>query len=412
MYYRLKPDCILVEGAARGAIYDLQSGKVYSINKSAVEILKTSQVETLDTLLDVNGVDGKSYISFLDGLTRKNLGSLYITDPGEHQSLPRFDVPVQLDFVWLELTSCCNSRCLHCYAASGPTENTDCMSHARWLSLIGEAREAGASAIQFIGGEPLLYPKWQELVIKAQADGYEFIEIFTNATLVDDACVEFFKKYKVNIATTIYADNAEKHDQVTLHKGSFQKTMGAIRKILDAGIPLRIASIIMKANELEVENILKLCQELGVESRDPDVVRPTGRGEDKDLQPEAYSKPPIQPPFYTDPHTFMMAQQYNSCLAGKIAVTSNGDVIPCIFARDQVCGNVLAQSLHEILNGQSLKQCWCTTKDVVEKCQDCEYRYACNDCRPLAQGSDSERRWLSPGCGCSYNPYTGKWNGQ
>jgi hypothetical protein len=47
----------------------------------------------------------------------------------------------------------------------------------------------------------------------------------------------------------------------------------------------------------------------------------------------AYAKPPIQPPFHTDEYSFMKAQQFNSCLTGKIAVTTTGDVIPCIFPR-------------------------------------------------------------------------------
>ena len=56
-----------------------------------------------------------------------------------------------------------------------------------------------------------------------------------------------------------------------------------------------------------------------------------------------------------------------------------------------------------------MQKCWHTTKDHVEKCKDCEYRYACNDCRPLAQGSDSGKRWLASSVDCLYNPYTGKW---
>jgi radical SAM protein with 4Fe4S-binding SPASM domain len=84
-------------------------------------------------------------------------------------------------------------------------------------------------------------------------------------------------------------------------------------------------------------------------------------------------------------------------------------VIPCIFARNQICGNVLQASLPAIVNGEKMQNCWHTTKDKVEKCQDCEYRYACGDCRPLAQGSDSSKRWLACSSECSYNPYTGVW---
>lgn len=411
MYYRLHQHCRLVKGASRGAIYDFQTGKVHSINRGAVELISACQESSVEELLDLSNPNNDRFLKFFDTLTLKGVGSLYHFDPGEKATPVELPVDeVKLDFLWLELTSKCNNRCLHCYATCGPiTETIDCVPHERWLSLITEAREAGASAIQLIGGEPLLYPKWRELVIKAKEVGFDLIEIFTNATLVDDSCIEFFKSYGVNIATTIYSDCAAIHDKVTLNKGSFDKTITAVRKILDAQIPLRIASIIMKANETEVQKIMNLCQELGVEVTPPDVVRPTGRGDDKDLIPSAYTKPPIKPPFYTDAQSFAKAQQYHGCLAGKIAVTSTGDIIPCIFARNQICGNILSEPLQNVLSGQALQECWHTIKDHIDKCKDCEYRYACHDCRPLAQGSNPEKRWLAYSTGCSYNPYTGKW---
>nr|WP_092068850.1 radical SAM protein [Dendrosporobacter quercicolus]NSL47249.1 radical SAM protein [Dendrosporobacter quercicolus DSM 1736]SDL82214.1 radical SAM additional 4Fe4S-binding SPASM domain-containing protein [Dendrosporobacter quercicolus] len=412
MYYRLHNHCKLVEGASRGAIYDFASAKVYSINRGALELLQACQAAAATELFDVNCPDNQVYLQFLDSLTAKGLGSLYLTPPQHQPMEPELaDQTAKIDFLWLELTSACNNKCLHCYTASGPAvQETDKVSHDRWLDIIAEARQAGATAIQLIGGEPLLYKNWQELVIKAGDAGFEFIEIFTNATLIQDTDIDFFKRYNVSIATTIYADNAKVHDRVTLHPGSFDKTMTAINKLLAAGIPLRIASIIMKANETQADNIMKLCTRLGVEPTPPDIVRPTGRGNDAALTPTLYTKQPIQPPFYTDEYSFTQAQKYHSCLTGKIAITASGDVIPCIFARSQTCGNILTATLHEVLNGEPLKAIWRTTKDQVEKCQDCEYRYACNDCRPLAQSSDRQNRWLACSVGCSYDPYTGQWN--
>jgi Predicted Fe-S oxidoreductases len=409
LHYRLQEYCRLVAGARRGAIYNLQTGKVLSVNQGALELLLSCQQSPLEDILDLKAPEDKIFTDFLHRLAEMGLGSFFLDKPAPAKvdTLPA--EPSKLNFLWLEITSACNNKCLHCYATSGPSSSSDAVPHQRWLSLIAEARAAGASAIQFIGGEPLLYPRWRELAEKACAEGFEFIEIFTNATLVDDSCVDFCQKHKIHIATTIYADNAAVHDRVTLNPGSFAKTMAAIEKILAAKVPLRIASIIMKANEREAENIMKLCAGLGVEATPPDIVRPTGRGDDKDLLPTVYTKPPIRPPFYTDAESFAKAQRCHSCLDGKIAVTAGGDVIPCIFARSEVCGNILTAPLADVLKEQRLQQCWHTTKDSVEKCKDCEYRYACTDCRPLAQGSDSAKRWLACSVGCPYNPYTGKW---
>lgn len=408
MYYYLKENCFLIEGACRGAIYNLDSGKVFSINRGAIELLKACENTEFTKLIDVDAEDSRPSLTFLDTLTTKGLGAFYTSV----QATPKPAIPEyqpSLEYVWLEITSKCNNRCLHCYSASSPEVTAGCVPHSRWLNLISEARAEGAHTLQLIGGEPLLYPKWRELVIKAREEKYDLIEIFTNATLIDDDCIKFFKEYDVSLATTLYADNAAIHDKVTLHKGSFEKTLNAINKIIDNNLPLRIASIIMKANENEAENIMKLCTKLGVEVTPPDIVRPTGRGDDKELLPTAYTKQPIKPPFFTDIESFAKNRHYHSCLAGRLAITADGDVIPCIFARNQICGNIIDMPLHSVLTNQALKTCWQTTKDCIIKCRSCEYRYACPDCRPLSQNSDSQKNWYASPVDCSYNPFIGKW---
>ena len=45
------------------------------------------------------------------------------------------------------------------------------------------------------------------------------------------------------------------------------------------------------------------------------------------------------------------------------------------------------------------------TKDKIEECSECEYRYACFDCRPNSLSRKiSEKPWY-----CTYNPLTGNW---
>lgn len=408
MYFRLYNHCKLVEGVRRGAIYDLETGKVISINQGAVKLLNTCKNHSLEDIMDVSLPENMHYVKFLQELAQKKLGSIYLLAPDDEEICAAPPEP-NLDFLWLEVTNTCNNTCLHCYAASGPAAHSDYVPKERWLNVISEAKAAGAKAIQLIGGEPLMYPAWRDLITKAHSEEYEYIEIFTNATLITDEDIDFFKTHGVRIATTLYSNRAEVHDKVTLQPGSFHKTITNIRKILANSIPLRIASIIMKPNEGEAENIMNLCAELGVEVNPPDVVRPTGRGSDQDILPQEYTKPPIRPPFFTNEESFTQAQYFHSCLAGKIAITSTGEVIPCIFARNHSFGSILANSLAEILAGEKLNKCWHTTKDQVEKCKDCEYRYACSDCRPLAEGSDPEKRWLACSTGCSYNPYTGIW---
>jgi hypothetical protein len=60
-------------------------------------------------------------------------------------------------------------------------------------------------------------PSGESLSLKKAKKVFDYIEIFTNGTLIDDSCIEFFKERKVNVAATIYADNTQIHDKVTQH---------------------------------------------------------------------------------------------------------------------------------------------------------------------------------------------------
>lgn len=413
MYYRLHEHCHLVTGARRGAIYDLRAQKVYSINASAVNLLNRSRRAPIEEALTTPDSDPKTLHlerQFLDDLTKKNLGGYYFFPAAAPQQPASYaEPPLSLDFAWLEITQQCNNRCLHCYNASSPEHAAQTLSLKTWLQTIDSIKAAGATGLQFIGGEPLLYPHWRTLTAKARQQGFEFIEIFTNATTITDDDIRFFLQEQIYIATTLYADTAEIHDKITQNQGSFQKTVDAVRKMVACRIPVRIASILMKANEHLAQKIPAFCVSLGVEGQPPDVVRPTGRGAEPDLAPKSYCRPPIAPPFFTDEPEFFLAKAYNPCLAGKIAIAANGDVLPCIFARNQSFGNICEQSLSDVLASKGLLNCWRTNKDKIEKCRECEYRYACPDCRIAAQAADPAHRFTAATPDCSYNPHTGEW---
>jgi radical SAM protein with 4Fe4S-binding SPASM domain len=113
-----------------------------------------------------------------------------------------------------------------------------------------------------------------------------------------------------------------------------------------------------------------------------------------------------RPDFCVDKELYVKSQHWNNCWFGKAAITSEGEVMPCVFARDQVAGNLNENSLQFIVEN-SLSQYWKLTRDKISVCRDCEYRYICKDCRPWAYGYSGDLHAKSPTC--TYDPYTGEW---
>lgn len=77
----------------------------------------------------------------------------------------------------------------------------------------------------------------------------------------------------------------------------------------------------------------------------------------------------------------------------------------------QSFGNINETTLEEAIGLQGFKKYWNLTKDQVEGCKDCEFRYVCTDCRAYTEQTHFNQSDLdcSKPLKCGYNPYTTEW---
>lgn len=110
-------------------------------------------------------------------------------------------------------------------------------------------------------------------------------------------------------------------------------------------------------------------------------------------------------------HSFYLeAQHHNSCLYKKIAIDFEGNIKNCP-SMPQRFGNINEINLQEAFNKKGFKQYWNLTKDHIEVCKDCEFRYICTDCRAYTERThiNTEGLDISKPLKCGYSPYTGEW---
>lgn len=390
--FHLRGECKLASGVKRAAIYDLEQGNVYSLNETAREI--------------VSGLPDQ--FGFWEELAKIGLAEASPAVPFKEE---KAEIPqVGLEFMWLELTGKCNERCLHCYASAGVSQAEE-LPLERWRQVIEEGAALGCRQLQFIGGEPFSFEGIFELAKAARDSHYEFIEIFTNGSLLNEEKVRKIKDLGIHVAVSLYSIVPEVHDTITRTPGSFQKTFKALEMLKEAEVPTRVGIIIMKQNQATAIETQKKLEEMGFGYTKMDVLRPTGRGGCADLLPDDKAVQTwalvTRPNFSTSREEFYRNQHWNSCWAGKIAITPNGEIIPCVFARKHIVSNI-NQSLEEAVNSEELQSLWRITKDKIEGCNGCEYRYACHDCRPLAE--DTTGNLYAKNSRCTYDPLVGIWN--
>jgi len=397
-HYCISDHCRFVKGAQGSAIYDLQHEKVYSINPVGTQYLADALMgRTLD----------EEAMCFLDKLEADGLLNDHSIQIVEHQIVPK------LRYAWLELTSRCNCRCLHCYGAFGVPDKKEFESELsldEWINVIDNIKKHGCNAIQFIGGEPLIHPHFTTLLKYAHDKGISRIDIFTNAYLLNEQIADVIEQVGASVRVSLYGYDAHSHDAITQHPGSFEKLDHGIDLLKERNVPITIAVVLMRENQEILPQIKEYIAHKGLRFTGFDTVRTVKHSVQEShavTDKELIGRRTISTPrFRTSAIRFATNHQWNSCWYGKFSVTAQGDIIPCIFARDLVCGNIRTDDWDTIRD--KLLSYWRITKDDVEDCKNCEYRYACDDCRPLAMGDGDGLYGKYPRC--TYLPSTCHWS--
>lgn len=96
----------------------------------------------------------------------------------------------------------------------------------------------------------------------------------------------------------------------------------------------------------------------------------------------------------------------NSCLNKKMAIDFEGNIKNCIGTK-KAFGNIFENTIFDVVNKEEFKGLWKITKDSVNVCKDCEFRYACTDCRAYVENVEDI---LSKPLKCGYSPYTNIWS--
>ncbi len=395
----LKPNVYFTNGVRYGTILDCTAHQLYRLNFQDKEKLK-------DWLY--NGKDLDPNDQLIHNLDKCGL----ITEIPVTKENMKYDFN-KLNIVWLELRKACNLECIHCYNSSNPcAENKKFpLSFDEWKNIITQLVPYKPKTIVFIGGEPLLFKDICDLIIftRKELENTNLV-LYSNLTLLKDYMIQVLKENNVKVVTSLYADNAEIHDKITRKNGSFEKTVSSIKQLKDNGISVTANMVVMNLNEELIQNTENFIFKITGNRTKSDVIRCTDSSL-KYLEPKTTSIHNAHFIDSTKKLTLITKQSYlkciigNSCWQHKINITFDGYILPCIMHCQNSCDmSVRSNTLEYILDNNIIPRYWKLSKDKINVCKDCEYRYVCFDCRPLADSLNTR------GTNCLYNPYLGRWN--
>lgn len=272
---------------------------------------------------------------------------------------------VPLGFAWLEVTGRCNLDCTHCYADSSPRGTHGTMTAADWTDTITQLADMGTRDVQFIGGEPLLHPHIERLIVHARTAGLT-VELFSNLVTVPERLWRVFTEHGVRLATSYYSDTAADHDAVTERKGSHARTRASIQRAQELGLTLRGGVIQVQPGQRAVQAQQDL-KDLGLTVVGADRARAFGRAS-RGAAPT-------------------MADLCGHCADGKIAIGPDGSVWPCVLGRFITLGNAKETSIADIWNGRSVRRARSEIQAALgtgpaQTCTPPQFLPMCGPCSP------------------------------
>ncbi len=302
--------------------------------------------------------------------------------------------------VGIAITNKCNLHCIHCNMNSGQALNNE-LTKNECFKLIGELKENKVQKINFFGGEPLVRNDFFEIANYAYNLGI-FVHVTTNALLVTDNIIknELYKFEMVRVS--LDGPTPETHEFIRNKKGTFEKTINNIKKMVDNGVDVGVVTCISHKNIKYLKEMVQLLTELKIKRWFIPLLSTAGRGsslssevllphEIKDLLIEL-EKLTKKASFIINldlPYTFLLKNKNNkiksSCPAAitELTIFANGDVSPCCEI-PVIGGNIRKNTIEDIWNNSDVFKNFRNKNLIKGKCSKCPYLINCGGCRANA----------------------------
>lgn len=344
----------------------------------------------------------------------------------------------------LMITGKCNYNCMHCFNAA---DNAPLMSEwdfADICSLLDQAADCGIHAVTITGGEPMVHPRFMDILREIHRRELFVEELNTNGYFITREMLETMKSFGCRPLLKISFDGLGFHDWMRSRKGAEARTLSAIKLCLEEGFRVKVQTQVNKKNRMSLMPTARLLNDMGVESmrliRTTEVPRWQKNAGDAGMSIEEYYEAmldfcgdyarsglqmriavwqlmklyPDRKQYHLQPvlcgeGEFRFTMPVCRDTRKMIAVTSEKEVVPCLQSSGYLknagvsLGNLGRQRLKEILNDSLYEETVCSVRSA-----------GLRNCMAMT-GSGGRSEGLPTGCpncafslqeaGCSGKPF-------
>ena len=343
-YINLYADCFAVRGACKSAIYDLTRHEIVRFPSEYLDILEDAQKDTV----------GGALSRAQDGPTRQLMVEF-------------FELLIQREFINLSENPKAWPGIKQIWDSPSHIQNAiiDIKDQAHdFVSIFGQLDKLGCEIVQircFTNLHSL--DEMQAIVALACHSSVQGVELLLkyDPRYSDEAYLRFLESVPIVSLLTIHSSPVDKELVTTFGCGN--ESEASITK-----------KLFMVKDRISSEHHCGVIHA-------GNVTPPTAAG-------------------------FFENRLYNGCLNRKLSIDAEGFIKNCPSMRASF-GHHTRTSLSEVAMDNRFRSTWHIKKDMIKQCRDCEFRYACTDCRAYLEDPQDI---LSKPLKCGYDPYAGAWD--
>ena len=256
-----------------------------------------------------------------------------------------------------------------------------------------EITAAGCLYLTITGGDPMVHPDFPEIYRHAREKGL-VVTVFCDGILVRDHIVTLFREYPPAVVeVSLYGATRDTYEAVTRVQGSHAKCLKGIRRLIDAGVHVKLKTVLMTVNSHEVEAMRHMAEELDVPFRIDNAIFPCLPDNDHGplrlrVSPQEAVRRELSDPKrleqwidHLDTHVGVPpSESLYRCGAGVTSfyIDPFGYASPCLMTTQY--RHSLSEESFETLWDRELQQLRSKTPRAGYECNSCEMQVACGGC--------------------------------
>jgi radical SAM protein with 4Fe4S-binding SPASM domain len=318
--------------------------------------------------------------------------------------------------VQIDLTYRCNERCVHCYLDHNDHGE---MTTAEIMDLLDQMADAGVFFLNISGGEILMRRDFFEILEHARRLMF-CVKLKTNAVMIHEREADRIQALgPESVQISVYSHRPEVHDAITKLPGSLRKSIEGARLLVERGIKVIFANVLMRQNFQDYTGVQALAAEVGAQFTIDPTITPMMDG-DRSILNLNIERAELEQVFrdssllgtsaqeFCAPPTGPMAEEDAMdtlpCSAGHTAcyVSPYGDVYPCVQF-PLPTGNVRTTRFLDIWkHSPQMNEVRSITMSDLPVCSTCAHGGSCTRCPGLAYMEGNMRGSSSQDCEKSF----------